>query len=109
MPHSEEAGGVRGRRVLAGEGMLVATADGFFVDAYGRHEIKAGISRVAPDHPLARRRPERFRVAWREDLPTAKLHRGNLEARMKELSGNAPRTTTPRARAPSAKPGWWIG
>jgi hypothetical protein len=104
MPRSEEAGGVRGRRVLAGEGMLVATADGFFVDEFGHHEIKAGVSRIAVDHPLARQRPDAFRVAWREDVETAELHRGNLRERMKELRGEE------RAPArPTARPAWYIG
>jgi hypothetical protein len=101
----EEADGVRRGRVIAGEGMLLATVDGFFTDQFGRHEIKAGITRVAPDHPLARRRPEAFRVASREDGETAKLHRGNLLERMKELRGGgapAPAETT------TARPAWWI-
>jgi hypothetical protein len=104
MPRYEEADGVRRARVLAGEGMLVATVDGYFVDAYGRHEIKAGISRIAADHPLARRRPDAFRVAWRQDVLTAKEHRANLRARMQELQGEP----APRAK-PTARPDWYIG
>jgi hypothetical protein len=105
MPRDEEAGGVRGRRVLAGEGMLVATVDGTYTDEYGRHEIKAGISRIAADHPLAKSRPDAFRVAWRQDVLTAKQHRANLRARMEELQGEQPAPTA----KPTARPDWYIG
>jgi hypothetical protein len=114
MPLSEEAAGVRGRRVLAGEGMLVATVDGFFVDEFGRHEIKAGITRIAADHPLARQRPEVFRVCWRKDVETAMRHRSNLLERMKELGGGKEReanfATPERAPVkPTTRPAWWLG
>jgi hypothetical protein len=99
----EEADGMRRGRVIAGEGMLTATVDGTFTDACGRHEIKAGITRVAPDHPLALARPEAFRVAWRDDVETATRHRHNLRERMKELRGEE------RSPAkPTARPAWWI-
>jgi hypothetical protein len=101
----EESRGPRQVRVIAGEGMLVATADGCYTDEYGRHEIKAGITRVAPDHPLAKRRPEAFRVAWRDDVVTAHEHRANLLARMAELRGEAPSPSKPTA----TRPAWWIG
>jgi hypothetical protein len=81
----EESRGPRQVRIIAGERMLVATADGTYTDEYGRHEIEAGITRVAPDHPLAKRRPEAFKVAWRDDVP----------------SRNPASTTAPR-RAPAA-------
>jgi hypothetical protein len=77
----EEAVGVRENRVLRGEGMLVAQASFRFTDEDGdRHVVIAGRSRVAPDHELARRYPELFKVAWRKDLATAMRHRGNLLA-----------------------------
>jgi hypothetical protein len=101
----EESRRPRQVRVIAGEGMLVATADGDYTDEYGRHEIKAGITRVAPDHPLAKRRPEAFRVAWRDDVVTAHEHRANLLARMAELRGEA---TSPATRL-TARPAWYIG
>jgi hypothetical protein len=106
MPGTEEAGAPRGRRVIAGEGMLVATVDGYFVDAYGRHEIRAGITRIAADHPLARKRPEAFRVAWKEDAIVMGQHRDNLRARMKELRGRA---RARRVGDTGAGPSWWIG
>jgi hypothetical protein len=106
----EESGGPRQARVIAGEGMLVATADGSYTDEFGeRQSIKAGITRVAPDHPLARRRPDAFRVAWRNDVETAKLHRGNQRARMKELRGGEQLSPAkPIARPTTARPAWWI-
>jgi hypothetical protein len=100
----EEAGATRRLRVIAGEGMLIAKVDGTFTDEYGRHEITAGITRVALDHPLAKRRPEAFRVAWRDDVDTAKRHRANLRARMAELRGEA---TSPAK--PTSRPDWYIG
>jgi hypothetical protein len=104
MPPTEEASGRRSIRVIAGEGMLIAKVDGTYTDEFGRHEIKAGITRVAPDHPLARRRPEAFSVAWREDGRTAEKHRDNLRARMAELHGEE------RSQAkPTTRPAWWIG
>jgi hypothetical protein len=104
VPPLEETGADRQLRVITGEGMLVATLDGFFVDEYGRHEIKAGITRVAPDHPLARRRPEAFRVCWRKDVETARRHRHNLRERMKKLRSEE------RSQAkPTTRPAWWIG
>src|SRR5688572_10025001 len=101
----EEAGSSRGNRVLKGEGMVVATESFRFTDEFGdRHVVIAGRTRVASDHPLARRRPDLFKVAWREDVETATKHRGNLRARMEELrSGEAPAPATPTAR-----PAWWI-
>jgi hypothetical protein len=104
MPPTEEAGGVRRLRIIAGEGMLIAKVDGTYIDECGRHEIKAGITRVAPDHPLARRRPDAFRVAMRDDVTTAEQHRANLRARMAELRGEATSSATPPSR-----PAWWIG
>jgi hypothetical protein len=105
MPPTEEAGGVRQLRVIAGEGMLVATADGYFVDEFGeRQEIQAGITRVAPDHPLARQRPEAFRVAWNQDAIVMRQHRNNLLARMQEVRGEQRAPDKPTTR-----PGWWIG
>jgi hypothetical protein len=101
----EAADGARGNRVLKGEGMLVATESFRFTDEYGdRHVVIAERTRVAPDHPLALRRPDLFRVCWREDAETATKHRGNLRARMDELRGEA----TPPAK-PTARPAWWIG
>jgi hypothetical protein len=102
MPRDEEAGGVRERRVLAGEGMLIAKVDGTYIDEFGRHEVKAGVTRVAPDHPLAKARPGVFRVAWRKDAITAKQHRDNLPARMEELRGYrlTARTTKRSRRSP---------
>jgi hypothetical protein len=85
--------------------MLVATANGSYTDEYGRHEIKAGITRVAPDHPLAKRRPDAFKVAWRDDVVTALEHRANLAARMAELRGGAPAL----ASKPTQRPYWYIG
>lgn len=101
----EDAGDVRRLRVIAGEGMLIAKIDGSYTDEYGRHEIKAGITRVAPDHPLALARPEAFRVAWPGDVLTATQHRDNLRARMAELRGEeqAPEVTA------GEKPDWYIG
>jgi hypothetical protein len=122
VPPLEETGdGSRRLRVIAGEGMLVATVDGYYTDQYGRHEIKAGISRVAPDHPLARARPEAFRVAWKEDAIVMRQHRHNLRERMKELrgehsrprpigrpiTGDAQEFASP-AR-PTTRPSWYIG
>jgi hypothetical protein len=105
-PLEETGGGPRRLRIIAGEGMVVATVDGYYTDQYGRHEIKAGITRVAPDHPLARARAEAFRVAWKEDAIVMRQRRDNLRARMKELSGNAPRVA---AKAQSVKRSWYIG
>ena len=102
---SEESRGARQVRVIAREGMLVATANGSYTDEYGRHEIKAGITRVAPDHPLAKRRPDAFKVAWRDDVVTALEHRANLAARMAELRGGAPAL----ASKPTQRPYWYIG
>jgi hypothetical protein len=101
----EESGRPRGNRVIAGEGMLVATVDGEFTDPFGRHKIMAGITRIAVDHPLARRRPEAFRVCWRRDVETATRHRDNLRARMAELRGKeqAPQVTA------GERPDWYIG
>jgi hypothetical protein len=105
MPRTEEAGGVRHNRVIAGEGMLVAKVNGTFRDQFGRHEVKTGITRVAPDHPLALARPEAFRAAWREDVETATRHRHNLRERMKELrGGEAPAPAEPT----TTRPAWWI-
>jgi hypothetical protein len=101
----EEAGRARCNRVLTGEGMLVAKTSFRFTDEYGRHVVIAGRTRIAPDHPLARRHPEHFTVAWREDAQTAVRHRANLLERMKELRGGeapAPADTT------KARPAWWI-
>lgn len=101
----EEAGGVRERRVLAGEGMLIATVDGSYVDEFGdRQQIAAGVTRVVPNHPLARARPDAFRVCCREDVATARQHVRNIAARMDELSGCRP---TPEAK-PTARPSWWL-
>jgi hypothetical protein len=102
----EESGRRRTLRVVAGEGMLIAKVDGSFTDEYGRHEIKAGVTRVAPDHELARRYPEHFRVCWREDLPTARAHRANLRARMDELGGASRAVGKGRT---DARPAWWVG
>jgi hypothetical protein len=118
VPPLEETGdGSRRLRVIAGEGMLVATVDGYYTDQYGRHEIKAGISRVAPDHPLARARPEAFRVAWKKDAIVMRQHRNNLLARMEELRGeerrpspiSKPITDGAQEFSAGAKPAWWIG
>jgi hypothetical protein len=118
MPRYEEAGADRQLRVIAGEGMLVAKVDGTYTDAYGRHEIKAGITRVAPDHPLARQRPDAFRVAWKEDATVMRQHRNNLLARMEELrgyrlsgAGDKEVSAEPAGLAPWPweKPAWWIG
>jgi hypothetical protein len=104
MPRYEEADGARSGRVIAGEGMLVAKVDGTYRDAYGTHEIKAGVTRIAADHPLARARPDAFRVAWKEDAIVMRQHRTNLLARMEELRGEK------RSQAhPTARPSWWIG
>jgi hypothetical protein len=102
----EEAFGDRRLRVLAGQGMLRAKTSFRFTDEYGdRHVVIAGRTRVAPDHELARRHPELFKVAWREDMETAMRHRHNLRERMKELrDGEAPAPARPTAR-----PDWYIG
>jgi hypothetical protein len=106
MPPLEESGGVRQHRIIAGEGMLVAELDGDYRDAYGTHRIRAGVTRVRPDHPLARARPDAFRVAWKEDAIVMRQHRNNLLARMKELRGEAPaKVDTP---VHTERPSWWI-
>lgn len=73
----EESGGPRRVRIIRGEGMLVATADGCYPDEYGRHEIKAGITWVAPDHPLAKLRPRRSGwlgvVMWLRPMSTGPI------------------------------------
>jgi hypothetical protein len=116
VPPLEESGGARMLRVVAGEGMLIATVDGTYRDAYGTHQIKAGITRVAPDHPLARLRPEAFRVAWKEDVIVMRKHRDNLRARMEELRGERDKPSMvhrakPWGLGPWAweKPYWYIG
>jgi hypothetical protein len=102
---AEEAGGPRERQVLAGEGMLLAVASGTYVDEFGeRQTFTAGRTRVVPSHPLARARPDAFRLAMANDVATAKLHRGNLRARMDEL-----RAEQRSLAKPTARPAWWIG
>ena len=58
------------RRAIAGEGM-VTPRHGVEIDHEGRTErLIPGRDRLAPEHPIVRRRPELFRVADASDSRT---------------------------------------
>ena len=74
---AQGAGATRKRKVLCGEGMLVVVR-GF---TEGDDRFLAGVTYVVPDHPIARRYPERFKPAMAEDTSPAIERFRSLQAK----------------------------
>ena len=85
-----------------GWGMLRAVKTGTFTSKQGeRTTIKAGVTRVAPSHWLAREYPEALTVADKRDARTTRDHARSLAHVRAELERGAPVTRTHARPAPS--------
>jgi hypothetical protein len=73
-------GGLRLRRVLAGEGMLMCIKSFVWTTLDGElASFRGGVSRIVPDHEIAVTFPHLFEVACPDDIATRRLHEELLQ------------------------------
>jgi hypothetical protein len=103
--------GVTPRRVLAGEGMLTPVRDTTVTYESGRSELlKAGVTRLAPDHRLVRMRPELFVLACKKDRTKARARFRHLlaVAQCRHNACRPPWSTSPLAAQASWTPAYFV-
>jgi hypothetical protein len=109
----ELSSGRKRRRVVAGE-FMVTPVKPLELAVDGRWEVlRPGRSRLAPDHPVVRKRPEWFRPADPRDVVTARHHVALLRCTRQALERESSRrrvqtgtagSSAPRRRSPYAIP-----
>jgi hypothetical protein len=95
----------RGRRIMAGEGM-VTPRQPMAVEEDGKVEtLMPGRDRLTVEHPLVRRQPEKFDLCWKRDRATRMRLREYHERALRHIErelGERPTDTASCLRLPTS-------